>query len=401
MRKIGLGLFVLFVAGCGAVSKSESRSPGAPAGYPAAEAAASPASPMSGDGARVEAIAATSPSPAPAAAGAPAKASADKSAELRAAPDDAAIGLARPRPEPRPPQAGQLTAGVWDDNVNYDFFRPYQARFVQNQGRDFAMFSEREVAAARELATAQPSPRTDLDVQLVLDTTGSMGDELRYLQGEFDGIAAQVRTKFPNVTPRFSLVVYRDKGDEYVTRQFDFTTDTSRFRRDLRAQSAGGGGDTPEAVVQGLSAGLRQGWRTQDSVAKIAFWVADAPAHPGEGTDLALVIRQARAKGVHIYPVASSDTDDAAEYQMRSAAQMTGGRYLFLTNDSGIGNDHAEPHIPCYNVTRLDSAIVRMIQVELTGRHVEPEQREIVRSVGRPNKDGKCQTSSGMLVASF
>jgi hypothetical protein len=80
---------------------------------------------------------------------------------------------------------------------------------------------------------------------------------------------------------------------------------------------------------------------------------------------------------------------------------MTGGRYLFLTNDSGIGNDHAEPHIPCYSVTRLDSAIVRMIQVELTGRHVEPEAGEVVRSVGRPDKEGKCRLSSGMLVASF
>ena len=238
-------------------------------------------------------------------------------------------------------------------------------------------------------------------MQLVLDTTGSMGDELSYLQGEFDAIAATIRVKFPNVTPRWSLVVYRDKGDDYVTRQFDFTTDTNQFRKNLRAQSAGGGGDTPEAVVQGLTSGLAQSWRSQSSVAKVAFWVADAPAHPGEGGGLSNVIRDAKKKGVHIYPIASSDTDETAEYQMRSAAQMTGGRYVFLTNDSGIGNDHAEPHIPCYNVTRLDSAIVRMIQIELSGRHVEPEQHEIVRSVGRPNKEGKCQLSSGMLVASF
>jgi hypothetical protein len=131
----------------------------------------------------------------------------------------------------------------------------------------------------------------------------------------------------------------------------------------------------------------------------MAFWVADAPAHPGEGSQLANVIRSAQRKGVHIYPVAASDTDPAAEYQMRSAAQMTGGRYVFLTNDSGIGNDHAEPHIPCYSVTRLDSAIVRMIQVELSGRDVAPESTEVLRSVGRPNKEGKCQLSSGMLVA--
>src|SRR5262249_20639004 len=307
-----------------------------------------------------------------------------------------------PRPEPRRlPASGQLTAGVWDDNLNFDFFKPYASTFARNRGEDFAMFSDQELTTSRNIATGQGATHNEIDVQLVLDTTGSMGDELSYLQSEFDAIAATLRGKFPNVTPRWSLVLYRDKGDEYVTRPFDFTSDTAKFRRDLRAQSATGGGDTPEAVVQGLSAGLRQSWRAQTNVAKVAFWVADAPAHPGEGRVLANVIRDAKNKGVHIYPVASSDADDAAEYQMRSAAQMTGGRYVFLTNDSGIGNNHAEPHIPCYNVTRLDSAIVRMIQVELSGRHIEPEQNEIVRSVGRPNKEGKCQLSSGMLVASY
>jgi hypothetical protein len=290
---------------------------------------------------------------------------------------------------------------VWDDNRNFDFFKPYASTFRARNGQDFAMFAEQELTTARDAANGQQSPRNELDVQLILDTTGSMGDELAYLQSEFDAIAARVKVKFPNVTPRWSLVVYRDKGDDYVTREFNFTSDTNQFRRNLRAQSAGGGGDTPEAVVQGLSAGLAQSWRQQSGVAKVAFWVADAPAHPGEGKVLANVIRDAKAKGVHIYPVASSDTDDAAEYQMRSAAQMTGGRYVFLTNDSGVGNNHAEPHIPCYNVTRLDSAIVRMLQVELSARHIEPEEGEVVRSVGRPNKEGKCQLANGMLVASF
>lgn len=409
MRKSGLVgsvLFGMFVVACGGAYKGAATSPAressgrafaaeaaAPAGYGGSSADFAPAQPGM---------------PAPAAApvtasGAPARESA-KAVEPAPPPPpaDAPVAIA-PKPEPRRPlpQSGQLTAGVWDDNLNFDFWKPYAASFKKRDPQDLAMFAEQELATARDLALGHHAPHGELDVQLVLDTTGSMGDELSYLQSEFDAIAAKVRVKFPNVTPRWSLVVYRDKGDDYVTRQFDFTTDTNQFRRDLRAQSAGGGGDTPEAVVQGLTAGLAQTWRQKPSVAKVAFWVADAPAHPGEGRVLANVIRGAREKGVHIYPIASSDTDETAEYQMRSAAQLTGGRYVFLTNDSGIGNDHAEPHIPCYNVTRLDSAIVRMIQIELSGRHVEPEQDEVVRSVGRPNREGKCQLSSGALVASF
>lgn len=393
MRRAGL-LAVVFVGGCGAAKEG-----------------AAPAAPSGGYSAPAEAYAQPgAPSPEAAPGRAPA---ADKASEAVApsvaegapppAPPPASATTAPIARSPRTsPQAGQLTAGVWDDNRNFDFYKPYAMRFIEQGGSDFAMFTQNELLAARDQSSQNSTAHTDLDVQLVLDTTGSMGDELAYLQSEFDAIAAKVRVKFPNVTPRWSLVVYRDKGDEYLTRQFEFTTDTGKFRRDLRAQSAGGGGDTPEAVVEGLSVGLRQGWRAQSSnVAKMVFWVADAPAHPGEGKLLANVIRSAKQKGVHVYPIASSDTDDAAEYQMRAAAQLTGGRYIFLTNDSGVGNDHAEPHIPCYNVTRLDNAIVRMIQVELSGRHIEPESNEVIRSVGRPNKEGKCQLASGMLVASY
>lgn len=417
MRKVSLGLLVVLMVGCGAASR-DAASPKAAeatggASYPAAEAPAGLAQPgyPAPDMGAPTPMAATTPAPAaPVAptAGSPAKkseaADAAPSSASRAAPSPIAVSPPPPPPPPREtrlPQAGQLTAGVWDDNRNFDFFKPYMASFKARNGQDFAMFVEQEMTTARDAANGQQSPHTDLDVQLVLDTTGSMGDELSYLQSEFDAIAARIRVKFPNVTPRWSLVVYRDHGDEYLTRQFDFTTNTTQFRKDLRAQSAGGGGDTPEAVVEGLGVGLKQSWRQQNNVAKLAFWVADAPAHPGEGKVLASVIRDAKKKGVHIYPIASSDADDAAEYQMRSAAQMTGGRYVFLTNDSGIGNSHAEPHIPCYNVTRLDTAIVRMIEVELSGRHIEPEQNEVIRAVGKPNKEGKCTTSSGMLVASF
>jgi hypothetical protein len=298
------------------------------------------------------------------------------------------------------PPAGQLTAGVWDDNRNFDFFEPYALKLSERDA-DHRMFGKQELESAKNDALGSARAHDELDVQLLLDTTGSMGDELSYLQSEFDAIAKQVRAKYPNVTPHWSLVVYRDHGDAYVTRAFDFTTDTTRFRENLRAQHADGGGDTPEAVVEGMTTALAQHWRGGANVAKLAFWVADAPAHPGEAAKLAERIREAKAKGVHVYPIASSDADDDAEYEMRSAAQITGGRYVFLTNDSGIGHSHAEPHIPCYNVTRLDHAVVRMIDVEMSGKYVEAAPAQLVRRIGAPNEEGKCRLASGMLVASY
>ena len=379
----------MLAVGCGGAASPSASAPASPpsGGYPSADYAVEPGVP-----AAAPASASMSDAPAEMAAPAASKRSGDPVAVAPVAP----VAPSRPLP-----QAGQLTAGIWDDNKNFDFFKPYATNWQNANGADFFMFAKQEMETARDRANGPQSAHGDIDVQIVLDTTGSMGDELSYLQSEFDSIAARLKKQFPNVTPRWSLVVYRDHGDEYLTRQFDFTTDTNRFRKDLRAQAAGGGGDVPEAVVDGLDVGAKQSWRQQNSVAKIAFWVADAPAHPGDGSQLAKVVKNIAAKGIHVYPVAASDTDDTAEYQMRTTAQMTGGRYIFLTNDSGVGNSHAEPHIPCYAVTRLDSAILRSIETELTGRHVEPTEAEVIRNVGQPDKVGQCKLPSGALVASF
>lgn len=302
-------------------------------------------------------------------------------------------------PAPARPAPGQLTAGVWDDNLNFEFFAAH-ARTMQQRSPDLAAFGADEQRRARDqLAQGAGQAKTELDVQLVLDTTGSMGDELQYLQSEFDDIARQVRERFPRITPRWSLVLYKDRGDAYVTRPFDFTADTEKFRAFLAQQSAGGGGDFPEAVIAGLETGLAQHWRPGDHVAKLVFWVADAPPHAGEGGQLAAIARTAQARGVRIYPVASSGIDDGTEYQMRATAQLTGGRYLFLTDDSGIGNAHAEPHIPCYTVTRLDHAVVRMVESELSGKRATTRPEEVVRRVGNPNAEGACRVQETQVVA--
>ncbi len=284
-------------------------------------------------------------------------------------------------------QAGVLTAGVWDDNLNFDFFTKYiQLSEPSLTGLPSFTQVEREAAKAK---WSQRTGSTELDVTFLLDTTGSMGDELSYLQREIDDIAQQIKTKFPQTTPRFGLVLYKDDGDVYVTRWFDFKG-LEEFRTNLAAQNVGGGGDYPEAVAAGLDQMVKLSWRT-GAVTRMTFWVADAPHHVGQEAQVKASIEAAAAKDVHIYPVAASGTDERTEFTMRTAAQLTGGRYIFLTDDSGVGNAHAEPHIPCYHVTKFNGAIVRMVENEMTGTHVQPKPEEILRSVGDP-QDGRCVT---------
>ncbi|MCK5644334.1 MAG: VWA domain-containing protein, partial [Gammaproteobacteria bacterium] len=210
-----------------------------------------------------------------------------------------------------------------------------------------------------------------LDLVFVIDTTGSMGDELSYLTEEFTRIVADVREQFPTISIHFGLVVYRDVHDEYVVRSYQFTGSLSKMQDRFDTQVSNGGGDYPEAVEQGLASAIDLQWR-EGNVARMMFLVGDAPPHT-QNIDRALdEMHAAREKGIHVFPIAASGVDNVMEYVMRTAGVLSDGRYLFLTDDSGIGSTHAEPHIPAYYVTTLRDSIVRSIESELTGLWVEP-----------------------------
>jgi hypothetical protein len=230
-----------------------------------------------------------------------------------------------------------------------------------------------------------------LDLAIVLDTTGSMGDELKYLKKEIKSIAKAVDRQFPDVDKRYALVVYRDEGqgDEYVTRTFQFTSSLGQFCKHLQAQTADGGGDYPEAMHRGLEEAIQLHWRGGNT-ARVMFLIADAPCHLQFAGRTMKALDVLRKKGIAIYPVAGSGFDEACEFIMRTAALLTGSQYIFLTNDSGVGDSHAEPHIPYYQVQKLNQMMIRMIAGELSGRRINPKPHEVLRTVGRPlNTSGR------------
>lgn len=222
-----------------------------------------------------------------------------------------------------------------------------------------------------------------LDLALVLDTTGSMGDELEFLKSEIRSIAGNVKEKFPHVDQSFGLILYRDQGDEYVTRTFNFTPSLEAFQHNLAAQRAGGGGDEPEAMHKALEDAGQLRWR-EGSTARVLFLITDAPPHRQHMERTMQAADVLRKKGVAIYPIACSGYRDSAELILRACALMTGSQFLFLTDDSGVGNAHGEPHIPSYHVQKLERLMIRMIAAELSGKRLEPERSEILRSVGKP-----------------
>lgn len=261
-------------------------------------------------------------------------------------------------------QARTLTVGTVDDFSD--------ARAWKEAADEMAHASAALGIGDEWLGIESPAPRhvqapDALDVALVLDTTGSMGDELEYLKVELRDIATETSERFPGVDQRWGLVVYRDHGDAYVVRTEDLTELESMLEF-LGRQQAGGGGDFPEAMDRALEASERLDWRRDRETARMVFLVADAPPHRGRGAERFLhAVRGHRNGGTAIYPISGSGVDDLAEMAMRVAARATGGQYIYLTDHSGIGGQHRKPHTQDTKIETLHDVMTRMIAQELGG----------------------------------
>ncbi|MBQ7144336.1 MAG: VWA domain-containing protein [Oscillospiraceae bacterium] len=207
-----------------------------------------------------------------------------------------------------------------------------------------------------------------LQVMFIVDTTGSMSDELSYLQMDFSAIAGEL----DGHGIEWSACFYRDEGDEYVTRVSEFSGDVSAIQNLLASEYAAGGGDTPEAVAEILDETLtmdfvqdhgRRGW--QEDAEKVAFLIFDAPPHYGVDATIDAAVRRAAAAGIRVIPVVASNADRETELFGRALAICTGGTYVFLTDDSGVGNSHLEPIVGPYAVEKLHDVIVRILSEHL------------------------------------
>jgi hypothetical protein len=161
------------------------------------------------------------------------------------------------------------------------------------------------------------------------------------------------------------------------------------MQRWLRGLRASGGGDYPEAAARGLEAAAQMQWR-RGKGERIVFHIADAPAHKSDALSYLRAAQNLAAQNVQIFGLGASGVGAESEFLMRQAALLSDGRYLFLTDDSGVGHHHAEPTIACYQVTKLKSLLIRLLRSELSGQRAEASKGEIIRQVGAYSK-GFCQ----------
>ncbi|MGB1217781.1 MAG: vWA domain-containing protein, partial [Saprospiraceae bacterium] len=121
---------------------------------------------------------------------------------------------------------------------------------------------------------------TNLDMMFLIDATGSMGEEIDGAKQIVEEIAKGLSS---DKTVRFGITLYKDKGDEYITKQVLSLTNSYRsVTSTLSKIEASGGDDLPEAMFPGVSSAIKNtNWRKadKDAVLRVVIIIGDASGH--------------------------------------------------------------------------------------------------------------------------
>src|SRR5690349_11411301 len=140
------------------------------------------------------------------------------------------------------PSPGVLTAAVWDDSQHWSQYERFLGRASENSWNPWGLdVGQRGVRPVRRDVRPR-SARRALDLGFLVDATGSMGDEMTFLQSELKDIVRRVRAVEPDLDIRLSVVFYRDRGDAFLTKSLPFTRSADDAVSFISGTTADGGG---------------------------------------------------------------------------------------------------------------------------------------------------------------
>ncbi len=208
-----------------------------------------------------------------------------------------------------------------------------------------------------------------LDVVFLIDTTGSMGDELERIKTSLLAVTGKLKAKRDDLQLRYGAVAYKDLGDDYVTMAHPFTDDAAGFNTAMQALSAGGGGDLPESLNQGLARAV-EGMEWRADAAKVVFLVADAAPQMRFKGDVLYGDSGVKAVGlgIRVHSVAASGLDPLGTLVLRQIAQLTRGKFIFI--EYGDTQTSAARHGvtgPVQGGNNLDEILLAQLTAEIDG----------------------------------
>ena len=192
---------------------------------------------------------------------------------------------------------------------------------------------------------AQNGQKPVVEVVFVLDTTGSMGGLIQAAKEKIWSIAGSMAQAQPAPDIRMGLVAYRDRGDEYVTRVVNLSSDLDSMYATLMDFQANGGGDGPESVNQALNDAVNTiAWSSDPNAYKVVFLVGDAPPHMDYANDVRYpdVVAAAKKKGIVINTI-QCGADGSTTREWQQIASLGAGKY-FQVEQAGNAVAMATPY---------------------------------------------------------
>ena len=179
---------------------------------------------------------------------------------------------------------------------------------------------------------------TPVEVVFVVDTTGSMGALIAGAKEKVWYIAQDIVRQNQGAGIKMGLLAYRDRGDEYITRIYDLTTDLDQAYANLMSFAAQGGGDAPESVNQALhEAVTRMSWSQDASTLRLIFLVGDCPPHMDYQDDVHYPIscEAAQKQGIIINTVQCGAHQETTPF-WKKIASLGKGEYAAISQDGGM-----------------------------------------------------------------
>ncbi len=180
------------------------------------------------------------------------------------------------------------------------------------------------------IAVLPTSDKPQIEVVFVLDTTGSMSGLIGAAKEKIWSIASTMASAQSAPEIKMGLVAYRDRGDDYVTKVVDLSSDLDSMYATLMDFKAQGGGDGPESVNQALHDAVnKMSWSQDQETYKVVFMVGDAPPHMDYQDDVKypVTVNIAKAKGILINTI-QCGLDGNTKNQWQQIAQLGGGDYF-------------------------------------------------------------------------
>jgi len=182
---------------------------------------------------------------------------------------------------------------------------------------------------------------------------------------------------------RFGMILYRDKGDEYVTKIIPLTSDLDGFQNELAKVEANGGGDTPEDLQSALDDAVNKIEWNKNGI-RLIYAITDAAPHLDYEQKFTYVdaAREARKKGIKIFSVGTGGLDLDGEYVLRQISQYTYGKYIFLTygekgeSEGGVEGSVSHHTGANFQTDKLEAIIIKFAKEELSNLSDKPLEKD-------------------------